>query len=255
MKIIIASLIMATTLIGCSSFPDAGKSYVLDHGDASKIGDAVRSDNLDALKDIFSKLPSDPTRRHSNDQQVLNEAMALASSKGYECNVAIMNYLESIGGMNHFFVINNNTNRTNHDYPLYKIPMCKDYLIRTHQKYLGMKATGIFKSQTDFENKVETDYIQNSYQYTIDFFNMTDYEDAASLQKGLDSYRNLITLSVKYGKEFCRKDGASEGCVAFGYFRKLPKEVLEKKKIDPKLKSHALLKNFSKEIENLVKLL
>ena len=254
MKIILASL-LTLSLVGCATLSDAGKPLVLDHGDASKIGDAVRNENVETLKNIFSKIPSDPARRNSNDQQILNDAMALASSKGEQCDVPVMNYLESIGGMNNFYVINNDTNRTNHDYPLYKIPMCKDYMIRSHQKFINSKAPGVFKSQADFERKVELNYVQTSYQYTIDFFNMTDFEDVASLQKGLDAYKQIITLSVKYGKEFCRKDGSSEGCVAFGYFRKLPKEVLEKKKIDPKLKAHALLKNFSKEIEQLVKIL
>lgn len=229
---------------GCTTLEESRK---LDHDDADKIAMAIETENIEALKGIFSKIPERPSSRNTSDQGLVNQAMQLVATKGLKCNTAIMDYLESIGGSIDFYHFADSS-----DLNLNNIPLCKDYLIRTHLKDLNKNESTFYMSNEKRVIIIKEAYIDKSYEYLVGFLNNSLSLSDKDYQFSINSYKYMIKLATNYGKEFCMQSITSKGCIYFGRFKKLPQELTEKNLLPKTSMRYSIIQKFVHDLNSML---
>jgi hypothetical protein len=219
--------------------------------DPQKVDDAIRTDNLAAVQQIFANLPAAPQLRSASDQNILNHALQMTASKGKNCNKEIAAYLYSQGALADYYNMSPIDSGYRSEFQKYKIPFCGSYLVDSHKKYISQKPPSFMKEEVHVA-AVKNNFIKLSYNNMIEFFNNVDYKNPKELSQGMNDFGPIIDTATFYGKEACSTDFSSAGCISYGFYKKLPEELIAKKDFSKKSDAYRLLKEFSENLKKRI---
>lgn len=240
------ALMAACVISGCETPGN------LAPNDLQKVTDAVRTDNLSALKQMFDHLPPGNDQRSTTDKDLLNQALQMTASKGETCNMEMANYLYGKGALTDYYNMpDKDFAGLDPEFKRYKIPLCGNFLIDSHKKYMADRVS-IMQSQDKRNKEVKGFFIKLSYNNLVAFLNNVNYQNPKELAHGIRSFTELSRFAVKYGKEACSEDIASESCVSYGLYKKLQEELLATKNFAKKSEAYRQLKDFDSTLKQMM---
>jgi hypothetical protein len=237
-------LILITALI----FSACVHQNTLDVSASQRIIDAIQTDNLPALKEVLSTVPAAPGQRSESDQNLVNQALQMTASKGQPCNLEMANYLYGFGALaDYFHMSSGDFGGFRSDFKKYKVPLCGNFLLDSHRKYLNRTVDPLLTSEAyeRQQNEIKNMFVKSSYNNVIAFLNNVDYNNPTELSYGIQRFKEVAHYAIEYGKAACAKDLATDTCVSYGYYKKLADELLTKKDFAKKSDAYKQLKAFS----------